>query len=96
MLPSVLDVIKEILSPSQAFHTAGVKFGTGLVGAGGVTAVGAPAVLEVLGATLDEWKIYGIAVGIVTAIAGLFVQVFFKWLERRDKQRRYSGPERRR
>ena len=96
MLPSVIDMIKEALTPMQAFNALGAKVGVGMAGAGGVAAVGTPIVTDILGATLDEWKVYTMVIGSAVGVAGVMVQIFFKWLERRDRLHRYHGPERRR
>lgn len=88
-----VDMLREALLP---FHALGTKVGATMTAAGSATAVATPMITEIMGLTLDEWKVITMILGMFTGIAGVLVQIFFKWLDRRDKLQHYAGLDRRR
>lgn len=85
MILSLVDVIRDALTPTLY---GGIAKAGGYLNAVGVVGVAASASSSVvLGIPVSDWKVYGIIVGAFCGIAGLVVQVVFKWLEHRHRVR---------
>lgn len=89
MIPPTIMTILSTILPND-YHAFMAKIGI-WINSFGLATVGANAVMiandEILGATPDEWKVYGVIIGSICGIAGLIMQFVFKVLEWRHRKR---------
>ena len=81
----ILNVIRDVLTPT--WYGTAAKGGVYLNAAGTVSVAASASSTYVFGIPESEWKVYGMMVGAVCGVLGLFVQFVFKWLEHKHRMK---------